>query len=318
MTPAQLRAFAAVVRLGSVKEAAANLAVSEAAVSLHVGHLRKELGDKLFVRTSSGLAFTPGGLRLASRAAEMLSLRDRTILEVRQAGSGRRLLRLAASALFAEHAAPGLIELFADRANDLDVELSSHNPNDFVSLLLNRTVDAAIGPRPSNLDASISSTHFLNYQVVAVAAPDHPMTRIQPGVRALREQMWLLGPAAAHHTGVIPELLRRMNVPEDHQRIFQSQAAAVDEAKRGRGLALAVSFAVSQDLANGDLMRVSAQSLQSQGAWNILTLAAHQAPPAAAELTRFVTTPRATQAMLRGSGVTLGRFKPSIHVTLWS
>jgi LysR family transcriptional regulator, low CO2-responsive transcriptional regulator len=31
-----------------------------------------------------------------------------------------------------------------------------------------------------------------------------------------------------------------------------------------------------------------------------------------------VTTPRATQAMLRGSGVTAGRFKPSIHVTLWS
>jgi len=97
-------------------------------VSLHVGHLRRELGDKLFVRTSSGLAFTPGGLRLASRAAEMLSLQDLTILEVRQAGGGRRLLRVAASALFAEHAAPGLIELFADRANDLDVELSTHSP----------------------------------------------------------------------------------------------------------------------------------------------------------------------------------------------
>ena len=66
MTPTQLRAFATVVRLGSVKKAAADLAVSEAAVSLHVGQLRKELGDKLFVRTSSGLAFTPGGLRLAT------------------------------------------------------------------------------------------------------------------------------------------------------------------------------------------------------------------------------------------------------------
>ena len=135
MTPTQLRAFAAVVRLGSVKRAAADLDVTEAAVSLHVGQLRKELGDKLFVRTSSGLAFTPGGLRLASRAAEMLSLQDRTIIEVRQAGGGRRLLRVATSALFAEHAAPGLIELFAERANDLDVELSSHDPSGFESLL---------------------------------------------------------------------------------------------------------------------------------------------------------------------------------------
>src|SRR5690606_10191567 len=76
VTPTQLRAYAAVARLGSVKQAAADLAVTEAAVSLHVGQLRRELGDKLFVRTNSGLAFTPGGLRLASRAVEMLSLQD--------------------------------------------------------------------------------------------------------------------------------------------------------------------------------------------------------------------------------------------------
>lgn len=318
MTPTQLRAFASVVRLGSVKRAAADLEVSEAAVSLHVGALRKELGDKLFVRTAAGLAFTPGGLRLASRAAEILGLQDRTIREVSQAGGGRRLLRVATSSLFAEYAAPGLIELFADRAKDLDVELSSRGPSSFESELLTRTVDAAIGPRPSNLDASIASTHFLNYQVVAVASPDHPLTRAQPSPAQLKEQVWLLGPSAAEAAGVIPSMLRRINVPEDHQQIFQSHAAALDEAKRGKGVALAVSFAVSQDLANGDLKRIAGPAAHAQGAWNILTLAAANATPAAAELVRFVTTPRATQAMMRGTGVTVGRFKPSIHVTLWS
>ena len=98
MTPTQLRAFSAVVRHGSVKDAAAELGVTEAAVSLHVGQLRRELEDQLFTRTSSGLAFTPGGLRLASRATEMLGLQDRTILEVSQAGHGRRLMRVAATA----------------------------------------------------------------------------------------------------------------------------------------------------------------------------------------------------------------------------
>jgi hypothetical protein len=44
----------------------------------------------------------------------------------------------------------------------------------------------------------------------------------------------------------------------------------------------------------------------------------HNRTPVAAELMRFITTPRATQAMLRGSGVNLGHFRPSIHVTLWS
>lgn len=53
MTPTQLRAFAAVVQLGSVKQAAADLNVFEAAVSLHVGQLRRELGDRLFARTAA-------------------------------------------------------------------------------------------------------------------------------------------------------------------------------------------------------------------------------------------------------------------------
>ena len=49
-----------------------------------------------------------------------------------------------------------------------------------------------------------------------------------------------------------------------------------------------------------------------------MALSTQGAMSAAAELARFVTTPRATQAMLRGSGVNVGRFRPSIHVTLWS
>ncbi len=318
MTPTQLRAFAAVVRLGSVKSAAAELAVSNAAVSLHVGQLRKELGDKLFTRTAAGLAFTPGGLRLASRAAEMLGLQDRTILEVSQAGSGRRLLRVAASSLFAEHAAPGLIELFAGRADDLDVELSVHDPREFNALLTTRAVDVAIGPRPPELDESINYKPFLNYQVAMVVGPDHPMAAFQPSASQLREQTWLLGPSAAAQVGLVPAILRRINVPEDRQQIFQSHVAALEEAKRGKGVALAVSFAVSQDIANGYLKRVSSQSVPTDGAWGILSLAGGGTPPAAAEFTRFVTTPRATHAMVHGSGVTAGRFRPSIHVTLWS
>ena len=318
MTPTQLRAFAAVVRLGSVKQAAAELDVSESAVSLHVGQLRKELGDQLFTRTAAGLAFTPGGLRLASRAAEMLGLQDRTILEVSQAGNGRRLLRVAAASLFAEHAAPGLIELFASRADDLDVELSVGSPRQFSSLLLTRAVDVAIGPAPQNLDESLICQPFLNYQIVVVIGPGHPLAKVHPGPSQLRDQTWLLGPSAASEIGVVPDMLRRINVPEGHQRIFQSHAAALEEAKRNNGLALAVSFAIGRDLAKGDLVRISGPALQTDGTWCALTLPERSAPSATAELMRFVTTPRATQAMIRGSGVNVGRFRPSVYVTLWS
>ena len=157
MTPTQLRAFAAVVRLGSVKAAAGELGVSEAAVSMHVGQLRKEFDDILFTRTGSGLAFTPGGLRLASRAVEILGLQDRTAREVSQAGHGKRVLRIAATHLFAEHAAPGLIELFAGRAADLEVELSVRPVEQFAGLLASRAVDVAIGPAVSSFAGLVAA-----------------------------------------------------------------------------------------------------------------------------------------------------------------
>jgi LysR family transcriptional regulator, low CO2-responsive transcriptional regulator len=318
MTPAQLRAYAAVARLGSVKAAAAELAVSEAAVSLHVGQLRKELGDQLFTRTGSGLAFTPGGLRLASRSVELLGLRDRTIQEVRQAGGSRRLLRLGVSALFGEYAAPGLIEAFTQRAADLDVELTADGTGRFESLLVTRSLDAAIAPRAQFGGSDITSTHFLNYEVFAVAARRHPAAVAPPAHRMLCELPWLLGPSATEQGGIIPDMLRRMAIPEHRQRIFQSHAAALEEAKRGHGLALTVGFAVSDDLENGTLVRIEGPLLAGRGEWSIATLVGDRAPTSAAELRRFVATPRATQAMLRRRGAGVGRFRPAVHVTLWS
>jgi DNA-binding transcriptional LysR family regulator len=317
VTPTQLRAFANVVRLGSVKAAADELQVSEAAVSMHVAQLRKELGDLLFTRTGAGLAFTPGGLRLASRAVEILGLQDRTIREVSQAGHGRRLLRMATSTLFAEHAAPGLIELFAGRANDLDVELSVRPASQFPALLAARSIDIAIGPVASHLPDGLEHKPFLNYEILAVAGPQHPLAGHPVGAGQARAQMWMLGPSAAEG-GVVSGMLRQLGVPEQNQRIFQSDAAALEETKRTAGIALAVRFAVAADLAKGRLAPVEGPGMRAVGRWGAIVLPPHAQLPATAELLRFITTPRATQAMVRGAGVKVGRFKPAVHVTLWS
>lgn len=318
MTPAQLRAFAAVVRLGSVKAAAEELGVTESAVSLHVGQLRRELGDQLFTRTASGPAFTPGGLKLARRATEMLGLADRTVREVSQAGRGRRTLSVAACSLFAEHAAPGLIDLFTSRARDLDVELSVHHPRRFPGLLASRVVDLALGTRPEPLPGGLVHRTFMSYEVVVVAAAGHPLAARPATVPQLREQTWLLGPVGADDVGTVPALLRRLEIPEHRQHIFQSQAAALAEAERGEGVSPTVTFAVTEPLADGRLVRVAHPLASAEGSWSVMSLPEHGQVPAAAELARFVSTPRALQAMLRGSGVAVRRFRPAVHVTLWS
>jgi DNA-binding transcriptional LysR family regulator len=321
VTPAQLRAYSAVVRLGSVRAAAAELGVSDAGVSMHVAQLRKELDDPLFTRTAAGLAFTPGGLRLASRAIEILGLQRQTAIEVTEAAHGRRLLRIAASSAFAEHAAPGLIELFSSRADDLSVELSVHPAGQFRNLIESRAVDIALGPAGDELSdpaAAITVRPFLKYQIIAVAAPGHPLAGTTPTAAQLRDQLWMLGPSAGSTDGEIATMLRTLAIPETQQRIFQSDVAALEEVQRVGGLTLTIGFVVAKDLSAGRLVQLNGTGLQISGEWSAATLPPASRQPAVSELVRFITTPRCTQAMIRGTGVGVTRFRPKVHVTLWS
>ena len=225
---------------------------------------------------------------------------------------------MAASNLFAEHAAPGLIDLFASRADDLQVELSVRPAARLPSLLATRAVDVAIGPGASSPTPSLVLKPFLNYEVVAVVRRGHPLAGSTVTADRVRRLAWCLGPSAAEGDGVVPAMLRRIAVPEKQQQIFQSDAAALEETQRSDGVALAVKFSVAGDLAADRLVVLSGPGLRAQDSWVAMALPAHDQTPAAAELLRFITTPRATQAMVRGAGVHLGRFRPAVYVTLWS
>lgn len=323
MTPTQLRAFVTIVRQGSVKGAAGELGLTESAVSMHVAQLRKNLGDQLFTRTGSGLAFTPGGLRLAGRAVEILGLQDQTISEVSMAAGGRRSIRLGSSSEFAEHAASGLIELFTKRAKDLEVELSVHAPSQFAGLLLSRAIDVAIGPLPDaeltgqTAPPELTAREVLGYDVQVFGSAGHRFTDKPVRPDELRRADWFLGPSAAQPAEVVPRMIRALGIPEDRQRIFQSDAAAWEETQRGAGLTLAPTFAVRGEVRDGRLAPVVGPGCRQHGVWNAMVVA-HEPTQTAIELQRFASTPKAMQGMLRGTGVPVKNFRPAIYVTLWT
>lgn len=295
-----------------MRAAAEELGVTEAAVSGNVGSLRRELEDQLFSPSRSGLVFTPGGLRLAQRAVEMLGLQEQTRREVHDAHGGRRVLRIAATSLFAEYAAPGLIPMFSKRAADLEVELVVESSDRFADLLMSHGVDVAIGPKSASaLPFGISSESFMRYDFIAVASPALNHERLD-------ELTWFLGPSAVEPLGVSKFILERTGVSEAMQRIYTSHAAAVGEAKSGNGAALVPKFVVSGDLAEGTLTEIDRPECRATGTWTASVLPSHQSTQVARELQRFVATPRAIQAMRSGSGTDIGRFKPQVHITLWS
>lgn len=307
MTLAQLQSFVLVARHGSVKAAAAELEVTEPAVSVAVAALRKELGDELFVRNGRGIALTPGGRRLAALAGEILGLAEQARRSVASSAVARRLV-VAATPTVAEHVGP-LIDAFAARDGELEVSLSELPATAFAEALEHRRADIALGPAPSGA-ANIASAPFLRCRMIIVAAPSHPLAAeraIAPA--ALDGEHWLaaddLDAFFARH-GLSPRV-----------STYSSGAAAVAATAAGEGIVLTLAHAVADEVRRRALVRLDVRGTPILELWHASTLGLGRALPAALALQRFATTSEATQAISSGrAGATSGA-RRAPHVTLW-
>jgi LysR family transcriptional regulator, low CO2-responsive transcriptional regulator len=303
MTLAQLQSFVLVARHGSVKAAAAELEVTEPAVSVAVAALRKELGDELFTRTGRGIALTPGGRRLAALANEILALAEQARREVK--GSGP--LSVVATHLVAEHLGP-LLELFGARNDGLEIVVAAAQGGEFAEALERRRADIAFGPSPNA--ERVASAPFLRCRLILVAAPDHPLAAeraIAPS--ALASQRWLVGQPELDPTTATGLFLARHGLSPE-VATYPSGAAAVAAAAAGEGITLTPAHQVQ----GRALARLDVRGTPVIEMWHASTLGLGRALPAALALQRFSTTSEATQAI---SGRVSERPRPNVPVTLW-
>jgi LysR family transcriptional regulator, low CO2-responsive transcriptional regulator len=319
VTFAQLRSFATVARLGSVSAAAGALGVSEPAVSAAVAALRRDLDDALFVRTGGGIRLTPGGERLAARAAEICGLEDRVRREVGEARGQRGLLRLAVSPTVAELVSAPLLDAFTRRRPALEVTQEVAAAEDFAALLSDRRADVCLGAAPAPSPA-LEAVPFLRYKLVVVAGPRHRLAGVQDvALDALAAERWLVGPAGAEPHPALQRFFAERGLPVPQQGAFATEAAAAAAAADGQGVMLAIAHTVLDALRRGTLVRLDVRGTPRDAMWHAATLAADRRSPVADALRRFVTTPEATQAIVaRPGGVPAGRFRPPVYVTIWT
>ncbi|WP_433514075.1 LysR family transcriptional regulator [Nonomuraea sp. CA-143628] len=86
-----VRTFVAVADAGQFQEAAAELSITQQAVSKRVAMLEKDLGVRLFTRTARGAQLTIDGQAFLPHARELLRVEERADASVRP---GRRALRV--------------------------------------------------------------------------------------------------------------------------------------------------------------------------------------------------------------------------------
>ena len=312
MTLAQLQSFVLVARHGSVKAAAAELEVTEPAVSVAVAALRKELGDELFVRNGRGIALTPGGRRLAALAGEILGLAEQARRSVASSAESRRLV-VAATSLVAEHIGP-LIEMFTARDEGLEIEVTELAGADFAEALEHRRADIALGPSPGAA-STIAAAAFLRCRLIIAAAPSHPLAGRHVTPADLAGEHWLASSVdPTEGTGAF--LARHALSPR--VSTFSSGVAAIAAAAAGEGIILTLAHAVADEVRRRALVRLDVRGTPIVEMWHASTLGLGRALPAALALQRFATTPEATQAISSGrAGAVSSSVRAKPHVTLW-
>jgi LysR family transcriptional regulator, low CO2-responsive transcriptional regulator len=319
MTLAQLQSFVLVARHGSVKGAAAELEVTEPAVSVAVGALRKELGDELFVRAGRGIALTPGGRRLAALASEILGLAEQARRSVHETAGAPQRMQVVATSLVAEHLGP-LIDAFTVRDEGLEIAVEAVPGDAFGDMLEHRRADVALGPHPGpDRMARIASAPFLRCRLVIAAAPGHPLAgarEIAPA--ALAGERWLVGQPELDPTTGTGLFLARTGIAPRAVATYSSQAAANAAAAAGEGIVLTLAHSVVEDVRRRALVRLDVRGTPFVELWHASTLGVGRALPAALALQRFATTSEATQALSTGrAGAVSTRARPKVHVTLW-
>lgn len=260
-----LRAFEAAARLGSLTRAAAELCVTQTAVSRHVRVLEQHVGKALFVRSANGIELTEHGRILVAALSTSLDAIAAGLDAIR-GDRARRAVRISAQPNFAMRWLIPHLSSFRSSHPDVDVEvITSHRGTQFPA----DGADVAI--RLGRHWTGVRAERLFGADLVPVCSP-RLMSRERP----------LAVPAdLRHHT-----LLHVTTAPTDWKiwldaagmpsfawsggSRFDSYALALQAAVEGLGVAIGRRVFVERDLAAGRLVQPFTLSVALDEAWFLL------------------------------------------------
>jgi len=250
----QLRTFLAVAETGSVRAAATELVVTQAAVSASLAALQKSLGVALVEPNGRGLRLTSAGVAYTGYARRVIGLLDEGGRAAAAAADPERgELRIAAVTTAAEQIVPGILGTFRRSHPHTGVRLEAGNRDRVRALLDRHQVDLVLGGRPEpGWDVVVHGVR--PHALVVVAAPE--LAGRAPAAAGLlpwlAQQTWLLREPGSGTRASTDALLAGLDI-SPRTLVVGSNVAIRESAQVGLGVTLLSRDAVSAELADGQL-----------------------------------------------------------------
>lgn len=173
----QMRYVIAIAETNSFTRAAERCLVVQSALSHQIARLEKELGARLFERTSRRVRLTPAGEAFLPAARQCLDAADRAAVEVAAAvGEIRGRLAVGLIPTVAAVDVPSALSEFRARYPQVRIKLSAGASEELVDKVRDGVIDMAfLGLPTSAQPQGVQARVLAHDRLVAVVAPDHPL-----------------------------------------------------------------------------------------------------------------------------------------------
>lgn len=169
--------FLAVAEHLNLTAAAAQLNISQPALSRSISQLEQRLGAPLLERMPNGVVLTRYGEILARRARLMQLDAEHTLSEIDalKTGSGGKL-RIGAGPLWASVYLPAAIAALQNQHSGFQVEITSGVIDTLVPAILGGQIDIFCSSLDFPNHPELEKVHLLDVSHVVVARREHPLT----------------------------------------------------------------------------------------------------------------------------------------------
>jgi DNA-binding transcriptional LysR family regulator len=297
---ARLRAFAAVARQGSFSHAAAELYVSQPAISKHVASLEAELEARLVDRRRSGAVLTPSGRVLADyvlRAEALLANAARAVAAAEDPEAGT--VNIVASGIPGDYLLPKLLPAFRERHPRTEVLLRVTTSGDALALVRAHKAELALvggfgAPPDLEFEALVEDE-------IVLAGPSSLATR-RLRRADLERLVWVTREEGSSTREAVQVARWQLGIHNARTLELPSWEAVKVAVVAGGGIAAISRFAIEHELASGALAVLDVPRWRVRRTISIATARDVPLSPAAALFRETLRERVAAVAIAAGDG----------------
>lgn len=284
----QLQVFESVARHLNHSRAAAELYLSQPAVSMQIKQTESAVGLPLFEQAGKKLHLTAAGNELLHYARAMLQLmQEMESVFDEMKGLERGRLNIAAVST-ANYFMPQLLAKFIQAHPKLQVSLSVANRDAVLKQVEENVADLAIMGQPPQ-GADMRAEAFMENPLVVIAAPTHPLanaSKIQP--KQLTKETFLLRELGSGTRGVAERFFssHKLALPEHME--MDTNEAIKQSVQAGIGIGIISRHAIELELETRRLVVLDVDHFPILRHWYIVQRKDKRPSVAAHEFERFL------------------------------